>query len=318
MSAPTHPPTRVLVVDDSALYRQSITNVLRDSPDVVVVGRAADGAAALEQIAELDPDLLTLDVQMPGIDGIGVLREIKSRRGRARAIMVSSFTAAGAEVTTEALLEGAFDFVLKPSGGTPEANREQLKEALLQRIVAFRESQQGRLSRRPIRVPAGGVAETTPHATSPCRAVLIGTSTGGPAALKTVLSKLPESLSVPVLVVQHMPPKYTQSLAARLDTLCPLRVMEAVDGAEVEAGTVLIAPGGRHMQLRRKGQQFSTQLIDDPPELGCRPAINYLLRSAADVSGRPGPGGDHDRDGARRARGLRRAQSPWRVCLRPR
>lgn len=281
-------PTKILVVDDSALYRQSISNVLRQTADVVVVGRARDGAEALQQIAEFDPDLLTLDVQMPNMDGIAVLREIKKRGLRAKAIMVSSFTAEGAQVTTDALLEGAFDFVLKPSGLSAEANRQQLSEALTQRIAAFRQSDLAKLSSRTARatrtkVATGEVADAAPTAKAACQAVLMGASTGGPAALKAVLAKLPETLAAPVLVVQHMPPKYTRSLAQRLDELSELHVVEAEHGSEVKAGVVLIAPGGRQMKLERRDRRVFAQITDDAPELGCRPSMDYLLRSATSV-----------------------------------
>jgi two-component system chemotaxis response regulator CheB len=282
-------PTKILVVDDSALYRQTISNVLRQHSNVVVVGKARNGIEALEQIAELDPDLLTLDVQMPDMDGITLLREINKRRLRAKAIMVSSFTAEGAQVTTDALLEGAFDFVLKPSAGDAAENRRLLSEALEEKITAFRQAQSDRQTRAtsalrtPAKVARGEVSERAPQATSACRAVLIGTSTGGPVALKTVLPKLPSTFDVPILIVQHMPPKYTDSLARRLDQLSDLDVVEATEGAEVKGGTMMIAPGGRHIKLQRRGHRVIVRLTDDPPENGCRPAIDYLFRSAASV-----------------------------------
>lgn len=281
-------PTKILVVDDSALYRQTISNVLHQRADISVVGKARNGVEALEKIAELDPDLLTLDVQMPDMDGITLLREINKRRLRAKAIMVSSFTSEGAQVTTEALLEGAFDFVLKPSTGNATENRRVLGEALIEKITAFRQSPAGRPSRTagnrsPAQVSHGEVAEQAPRASSVCRAVLIGASTGGPVALKTVLAKLPRTLAVPVLIVQHMPPKYTESLARRLDQLSELNVREATDGAAVESGTAMIAPGGRHMKLERRDSRVLLRLTDDPPENGCRPAVDYLVRSATDV-----------------------------------
>ncbi len=282
-------PTRILVVDDSALYRQTISNVLHQQSDIRVVGKARNGVEALEKIADLDPDLLTLDVQMPDMDGITLLREINRRRLRAKAIMVSSFTSEGAQVTTEALLEGAFDFVLKPATGDATENRRVLGEALREKITAFRFSRGGRPGRaagpaRPVaRVSPGEVAERAPRATSSCRVVVIGTSTGGPVALKTVLVKLPSTLSVPVLIVQHMPPKYTESLANRLNQLSELTVREAVDGTEVEKGTAVIAPGGQHVKLERRNARVYLRLTNDPPENGCRPAVDYLLRSAADV-----------------------------------
>jgi two-component system chemotaxis response regulator CheB len=198
-------PIRILVVDDSALYRQSIRNVLRDCAHVSVVGTAKNGVEALEKIGQLDPDLLTLDVRMPDMDGIELLNEIRRRKLRPKAIMVSGYTSEGAQVTTDALLEGAFDFVLKPSGGDAEANRRSLKESLEQKIGAFRVSTEQRA--KPPRAAendlasASQVADGAPVAASACRAVIIGTSTGGPRTLKNVLPKLPVGLPVPIFIV---------------------------------------------------------------------------------------------------------------------
>ena len=279
----TGEPTRLLVVDDSALYRQTISNVLRDAPDVSIIGVARDGKDALEKIERLDPDLLTLDVQMPGMDGIAVLREINRRRLRPKAIMVSSLTAEGAKVTTDALLEGAFDFILKPSGQDPEENRLRLRENLDEKIAAFR-APDGATSPRERRLSPvqDAVAPSTVPPTG-CQAVIIGVSTGGPAALKRVLPTLPATLPVPVLVVQHMPSQFTQALAHRLDEICALEVTEARNGSEVRAGRVLGAPGGRQMKLTRPAHRVLAKLTNDPPENGCRPSVDYLLRSAGRV-----------------------------------
>lgn len=309
-------PTRILVVDDSALYRETIRNVLREVSGISIVGVAKDGLEAIEQIQKLDPDLLTLDVQMPDMDGIGVLREINRRRLRPKAIMVSGLTSEGAQVTTDALLEGAFDLVLKPSGSDTAENRQRLRDALREKINAFRqavenEEKQSRRRPRAARcVPADKVVEPSPAPSSSCRAVLIGTSTGGPAALRVVLPRLPVEVPVPILVVQHMPPQYTKSLAMRLDEMCPLEVLEAKDGDDVRPGRVLIAPGGRQMKLAVRNAGVVVRITDDAAEHGCRPAVDYLLRSAVEAfEGRvlsvimTGMG----RDGARGAAELKQA-----------
>jgi two-component system chemotaxis response regulator CheB len=277
--------TRILVVDDSALYRQSIQNILRDVAEVSIVGVAKNGIEALSKIEELDPDLLTLDVQMPELSGIEVLREIKRRRLRPKAIMVSTFTSEGARVTTDALLEGAFDFILKPSGNDSAANRGQLRDALVEKIAAFREAAlpPPRSMRGHRLVDANEGLAPSPAPGAACQAVILGSSTGGPEALKLVLPKLPKTLPVPVLVVQHMPPKYTLSLAARLNENCALDVAEARDHSSVVPGRVLIAPGGKHLRLERSGDSLLVRLSDDPPEHGVRPSIDYLLRSVAEV-----------------------------------
>ncbi len=278
-------PTKVLVVDDSALYRQSIHNVLRELTEVNVVGTAKNGVEALQKIEQLDPDLLTLDVQMPDMDGIRLLHEIKRRKLRPKAIMVSSFTSEGAEITTEALIQGAFDFILKPSSSDSAANRQQLQESLATKISAFREAfGRKRWSRRPVAIQnRDDVAEASPTPQAACRAVVIGCSTGGPEALKIVLPKLPAELPVPVLVVQHMPAQYTRSLAGRLDDYSPIHVVEAADNTEVVPGTVLIAPGGHQMKVERAEDCFVTRICGDPPENSVRPSVDYLLRSAVEV-----------------------------------
>ncbi len=193
-----------------------------------------------------------------------------------------------AQVTTDALLEGAFDFILKPSSSDSAANRQQLRDALEEKISAFREGAgRRRLADRKApprhRVEPDEVVETAPTPESACQAVILGSSTGGPEALKTVLPKLPAELPVPVLVVQHMPAQFTRSLAARMNELCPLEVVEASDGMEVVAGRVLFSPGGQQMKLERSAKGVIARVTEDPPENGVRPSIDYLLRSAAPI-----------------------------------
>jgi two-component system chemotaxis response regulator CheB len=291
---------RILVVDDSALYCQLVRNVLREVPDVDVVGTAKSGQEALDQLDQLAPDLMTLDVRMPDGDGIDVLRELKKRRSPTRAIMLSSLTANGAQVTTDALMEGAFDFIHKPGGSDAAANRQALLDALREKIAIFRDSRKGRIVRqRPaptVKAPAvakpapaprgaGQIADTTARQLAGCEAVLIGTSTGGPVALRELLAQLPGDLPVPVLIVQHMPAQYTHSLAQRLNKASPLEVVEACDGMTLEPGWAFLAPGGRHMKVVRRGNRSKIQITDDPPENSCRPSVDYLFRSAVEVFG---------------------------------
>ena len=266
---------RILVVDDSALYRQLVKNVLRDCPDVEVVGVAKGGEEALELVQSLAPDLLTLDVRMPGMDGIEVLRELRRRRSPTKALMLSSLTANGAKVTTDALLEGAFDFILKPSSFDAAANRRALHEALVEKIDALRLS-----GIKPAAAARSRGGDGDIQATDRFEAVLIGTSTGGPAALREVLPAFPEDFPLPVLVVQHMPAQYTHSLAERLNEISPLEVVEGCDGMTLESGWAYIAPGGRHMKVNRHAGKLILQITDDPPENGCRPAVDVLFRSA--------------------------------------
>ena len=281
---------RIVVVDDSALYRQLIQNVLREVPGVQVVGMARSGEEALARVDELSPDLLTLDVRMPGMDGIEVLRELKKRRSRTKALMVSSLTANGAQVTTDSLLEGAFDFILKPGSSDAASNRRSLLEALTEKISVFRGSQ-NRRGARPILAtttsrPAPSVKSSAVRTASDIGVIVIGTSTGGPVALREVLGQLPGDLAAPVLIVQHMPAQYTHSLAQRLNENSQLEVVEACDEMLLEPGWAFVAPGGRQMKIVQRGARCRVQITDDPPENSCRPAVDYLFRSAAEIFGR--------------------------------
>lgn len=283
-------PLKILVVDDSALYRQSIHNVLREVAEVTIIGSAKNGVVALEKIDQLDPDLLTLDVRMPDMDGIELLREINRRRVRTKAIMLSSYTSEGAQLTTDALMEGAFDFILKPSTSDSAVNRQQLRDALEEKIKAFRESSlrgATRVSKSPAKRgdKTKTVVEQAPVPEAACEAVILGLSTGGPAALRQVLPKLSAGLPVPVFVIQHMPANYTRSLASRLDEMCPLHVVEATDNMEARAGMVIIAAGGKQMKLELNNNTLKARVNDDPPENGIRPSVDYLLRSSSEVLG---------------------------------
>lgn len=284
---------RILVVDDSALYRQLVRNVLREIANVDVVGAAKSGEEALELIARISPDLLTLDVRMPGVDGVEVLRTLKRQHSRTKAVMLSSLTANGAQVTTDALLEGAFDFIHKPSSPNAAANRESLLVALTEKIQAYRASQAAQPG-RPLaaRAPAGKPGEALLPGDDPNAAFLplprigaiaIGTSTGGPVALREVLPLFPGDCSVPILIVQHMPPQYTHSLAQRLNEKSAIEVVEGCDGMMLEPGWAYLAPGGRHMKVVARGNQQMIRITDDAPENSCRPSVDYMFRSVADV-----------------------------------
>jgi two-component system, chemotaxis family, protein-glutamate methylesterase/glutaminase len=273
---------KVVVVDDSALYRQMLLTVLGRIAGVEVVGTAADGDAAVELIARIRPDVVTLDVQMPGRDGIEVLRALKQRGLSPRSIMVSSLTAQGAPTTVAALMEGAFDFVLKPAGGDLHVTRDTIQRELAEKLAAVRESMGAPVvaaAKPPIELPF------RPSAVARFDAIVIGTSTGGPQALRAVIPRLPADLPVPVFVVQHIPAQFTGSLAERLDGMSPLRVVEAADGMLVGPGMVLVAPGGRHLGVGHRGEQVACVLDDGPRRRGCRPSVDHLLESAARLWG---------------------------------
>lgn len=276
---------RVMVVDDTSLYRMLVTNALRDVEGVEVVGSASDGKAALGKIEQLKPDLITLDVEMPVMDGLTTLKHLRQQYPKIAVVMVSSLTQRGAETTLHALDLGAFDFVGKPDGNDVNANREALKSALKRVVQAFatRRSLQSLMGARPaapVRVPRKVTA------LEKIEAVAIGISTGGPNALGEMVPMLPGDLGVPVLIVQHMPPRFTAALAATLDLKSSLKVVEGADGQKVEAGTVYIAPGGLHMKVKKRGTHTILEMTQDPPEHHCRPAVDYLFRSVAAVYGK--------------------------------
>jgi two-component system chemotaxis response regulator CheB len=207
--------------------------------------------------------------------------------------MLSSLTADWAQVTTDALLEGAFDFILKPSGSDAQANRRSLSEALDEKIQAFRNSVAGQPPRSAAEHATDPLKGTRLSGETPARGierpatryelVLIGTSTGGPAALREVLPHFPGDFPAPILIVQHMPPQYTHSLARRLNEASQIEVVEACDGMTLEPGWAYLAPGGRQMKLVSRGTRYVIRITDDPPENSCRPSIDYLMRSAAEV-----------------------------------
>ncbi len=301
------PPLRVLVVDDSALFRQSISSVLRDIPGVEIVGTARDGVDAIAKIQTLAPDLITLDVEMPNMNGIETLRQMNRLRIKTRAIMVSSLTEAGAKVTLDALFEGAFDFIQKPTGGMTQA-RDGLKEALTAKLAAFEVFRRTNrlkkndalalakvssaattnvaglgLSREKLRSREGILSQKSNASESACELVVIGLSTGGPQMLRHVVPKFEADFPVPIVIVQHMPAKYTETMANRLDELSKIRVVEAGDAMRLTAAAIYIAPGGRHLKIVGGKGTPMFRLTDDPPENSCRPSVDYTMRSAADV-----------------------------------
>ncbi len=273
-------PFRIVVVDDSALFRTLLRNVVAEIPGCEVAASVGDGRKAIDKIRELKPDLVTLDVEMPDMNGIEVLRELRRQGVDVKVVMVSRYTTSGAQVTTDALIEGAFDFILKPSGTNPTENKAVLRDALAERISALR----GDSSEVD---DDTAVAAPVPHqrrsAASKFDAVIIGCSTGGPDALARVIPDLPADLPAPVFVVQHMPEGFTATLAARLDEASELQVLEAADGLRVRVGQVILARGGLHLKIVRRTGGIEIRLTEDPPEHRCRPAVDYTLRSAVET-----------------------------------
>ncbi|MGY1615962.1 chemotaxis response regulator protein-glutamate methylesterase [Geodermatophilus sp. SYSU D00691] len=280
-------PIRVMVVDDSVVVRKIVTDVLSEDPAIEVVGTAVNGRVALAKLEQLKPDLVTMDIEMPEMNGIEAVRAIRGRVGgaghsRVPIIMFSTLTERGASATLDALSAGANDYVTKPANvGSVAQSMESVREQLIPKIKALlgRPVGPGPRAAAPVAVAPPRPAPRSGPPRKPA-VLVIGSSTGGPEALARVLPALPASLPVPVLLVQHMPPVFTRQFAQRLDRLCALRVVEAVDGTPLQPGTVHLAPGDRHLVVRTSARGPHTALTQDPPENFCRPAVDPLFRSA--------------------------------------
>jgi two-component system chemotaxis response regulator CheB len=283
-------PVRVLVCDDSHTIRSILSATLATDPDLKVAGTAVNGQVCLDLLAADVPDLVLLDVEMPVMDGITTLREIRRRHPKLPVVMFSSLTERGAKATVEALLAGANDYVAKPSGLDAGAVAATIRAEVITRIKALVPRGRAGGAGIPPPKPAAAIASTTarPPAASrrePVQGVVIAVSTGGPAALAEVLPTCGRIAPVPILIVQHMPAFFTTQLAERLTKLCGFPVREAADGTPVAPGDVLLAPGGRHLELAGDAAAPRVRLTDAPPENSCRPAADVLFRSAARVWG---------------------------------
>ena len=273
------PQLRVLVADDSLAFRSILVDSLKKLPAARIVALAGNGQEAIDKFNDSSPDVITLDVEMPVLDGFQVLEKLRPRLGQTAVIMVSAMTHRSAGATIRALELGAFSFITKPEETSPDKNREILRQQLSAVFDAIAAK----------RAPAP--AEAAPAMASPSlrknaaqpKIIGIGTSTGGPHALTEVLPRLPASLSVPVVVVQHMPPLFTASLAETLAAKCAVKVVQADHGMILQAGTVYIAPGGRHLRVADDGPATPKriELTMDPPEHFCRPSVDYMFRSLA-------------------------------------
>lgn len=290
---------RALVVDDSVVFRRVVSEALERIPGIQVVGTAANGRKAVQQVLELKPDLVTLDIEMPELDGLQVLEALRDAQCDAGVIVLSGLTARASLLTVKALERGAFDFINKPAADSIEQSKDLVFEALRPRVNALTRRREIQALLRQPGSPKPGTpkpAATPPKpqpthraaepAAKPLAArkpdlVLVGVSTGGPNALAQLLPGIPKDIGVPILIVQHMPPMFTASLAESLGPKCAIRVREARTKEALEANTAYIAPGGRQMRIVNGGGNGVIQVTDDPPENNCRPAVDYLFRSVA-------------------------------------
>jgi two-component system chemotaxis response regulator CheB len=282
---------RAMIVDDAAAFRRALAEELSKDSALEVVATAANGRIALAKMTQVKPDIVILDVEMPELDGLATLAELRKSYPRLPIIMFSALTERGAEATLQALALGATDYFTKPASTEGlDASLAVIREQLIPEIKALcpGAGQPGE--------PCPGVAGAAPlglgtprprrQAPGPVQVVAVAASTGGPNALAEVFRGLPPDFPVPVLIVQHMPPLFTRLLAERLSAEFPLRCHEGSKGTVLQAGHAWIAPGDHHMVVGRNGTQVQVQLHQDPPENSCRPAADVLLRSVARVFGR--------------------------------
>lgn len=279
---------KVLVVDDSVFMRNIISDMISENNNIEIVGRARNGKEAVEMNVQLKPDVITMDIEMPIMNGLEALKKIMSDRPT-KVIMVSSLTKEGAKETIEALNNGAFDFVPKPSGQI-SLDIRSVKEDLVSKIYASVDANLKILKKNMVETEIEKVKlkkfikdHDTVSSSKKQKIVLIGISTGGPKALQSVIPQLPEDIDAPILIVQHMPPKFTKSLADRLDVLSNVRVKEAEDGDKLKKGVVYIAPGDYHMIVVQEGNDKIIRLNQQPPYSGHRPSVNIMFDSAAEL-----------------------------------
>jgi len=275
---------RVLVIDDAAVMRRLIASLVNEDSDCELAGLAANGLIALEMLALRLPDIVTLDIEMPGLDGLATLDRIHALYPGLPVIMCSSLTQRGTRHTVEALTRGAVGYINKPS----ERNHFEDSQARLRQDLLPLLKVHGRNHRPPLPPARSAPPPEAPRvapAAQPCSLVAIGASTGGPHALSQVLSALPSNFPVPVVVVQHMPAMFTALLADRLQQTGQLPVCEVAQGEPIVGSRVYLAPGGRHFELVLRGSQLQAHLHDSPPENSCRPAVDVLFRSAGAIAG---------------------------------
>lgn len=272
---------RVLIVDDSVVIRRLLSTIIDEDPELEIAGIAQNGLIALQRIRQLQPDIVTLDVEMPELDGLATLKELRVEHPDLPVVMFSTLTGRGAEATLTALALGASDYVTKPANvGSVSVAIERVREELIPKLKG--------LTRRkaPMVFPRFERTVRAGRPTERVDIVAIGSSTGGPNALSEVLKTIPADLPVPIVIVQHMPPVFTNFLASRLNDACAITVHEGEDGMRVQPGHAYIAPGDFHMTVRRGATgQLYLATNQAPPENFCRPAVDVLFRSVGATFG---------------------------------
>lgn len=280
---------RVLVVDDSALMRHIIQDILRQDPEIDVIGTAKDGIEAIKKAQELRPDVITLDIEMPVMDGISCLDSLM-KQGAYGVVVVSGVSKQRADATIRALEHGAFDFISKPSN-VFDLSSEGKKEEILNKVkLAYRTLKKAE-SLKKIKVDKGVRNQNEGFQNTELKYIIgVGISTGGPRALSTILPEFPSNLPAAIVIVQHMPPGFTKSLAVRLNETSRLHVKEAEDNEEIKAGTAYVAPGDNHLIFQQDGAKVRIKLLKTPPVGGFRPSANVMMSSLADIQNYPAIG----------------------------
>ncbi|MBW4828704.1 MAG: chemotaxis response regulator protein-glutamate methylesterase [Clostridiaceae bacterium] len=277
---------KVLIVDDSALIRKIITDILEEDREIKVIGTAKDGREALEKIPRLKPDLITLDIEMPVMDGISTLKSIVKKH-QIPVIMLSSLTVKGADLTLKALEIGAVDFITKPSNVFNIGNKDE-KNQLIEKVKMASKTKvkKSRLCNRNIEGIKENIIKRTDYTDKPYDSIVaIGTSTGGPKALQEIIPKLPYNINASIVVVQHMPAGFTKSLANRLNSISQMKVKEGENGEKLKRGYCYIAPGDFHMSVEQNKGDLFIKLDKNPPISGLRPTADILLKSVSKLNG---------------------------------
>jgi two-component system chemotaxis response regulator CheB len=280
---------RVLIVDDSAFMRKIIRTIVESDSRLEVVGTARNGKDGIKKIKELTPDVVTMDVNMPVMDGMAALQEIMKENRELPVIMLSSETDKGADNTIKAMEYGAVDFIRKPSGEI-SLDLDKIRSEIVSKLIAAASAtivpkKRTENPNSPSKLTQNNAEKRFQQEKNKQTVIVIGTSTGGPRALQKLLSNLPENFKTPILIVQHMPPGFTKSLANRLNTLCPLLVKEAEHGEVIQEKTVYIAPGDYHMRIEAAGNRLIINNSKDEPINNHRPSVDALFKSASSLKG---------------------------------